>query len=51
MSFHSDNDPEAAPITTFLKEFGAAPTPEKKAIIKKSSLPTEETQLIILEKE
>lgn len=51
MAYHSDNDPEAKPVTEFLKEFGSAPDPEKKVIIKKASLPTEETQLILLEKE
>lgn len=51
MAHHSDNDPKAAPITAFLKEFGSAPEPEKKVIVKKSTLPQEETQLIVLEKE
>lgn len=51
MAFHSDNDPAAKPVTDFLKEFGSAPEPEKKTIVKKSSLPDEETKLILLEKE
>lgn len=51
MAFHADTDPDAAPITGFLKEFGSAPEPEKKTIIKKSTLPQEDTQLILLEKE
>lgn len=51
IAHHSDNDPEAAAITGFLKEFGSAPEPEKKTIVKKSTLPQEETQLILLEKE
>jgi hypothetical protein len=51
MAFHSDNDPSAKPVTEFLKEFGSAPEPEKKTIIKKATLPQEETQLILLEKE
>lgn len=51
IAYHSDTDPDAAPITAFLKEFGSAPDPEKKTIIKKATLPQEETQLILLEKE
>jgi L-ascorbate metabolism protein UlaG (beta-lactamase superfamily) len=51
IAYQTDTDPDAAPISTFLKEFGSAPNPEKKTIIKKSTLPQEDTQLILLEKE
>lgn len=50
--FKSENDPTAEPVTGFLKEIGAATVaPEKKTIVKKSSLPQEETSVIVLEKE
>ena len=47
-----DTDPDAAPISAFIKELGLKPEiTEKKVIIKKKDLPQEETKLIILEKE
>lgn len=52
IGFQSDNDPQAAPVNQFLKEMGATNgQPEKKVIIKKKDLPTEETRVIILAKE
>ena len=52
MAFQSDNDPSSAPVAQFLKEMGAANgQPEKKIIIKKKDLPTEETKVIVLAKE
>ncbi|OGH92723.1 MAG: hypothetical protein A2534_01900 [Candidatus Magasanikbacteria bacterium RIFOXYD2_FULL_39_9] len=52
MAYHCDTDPDAAPITAFIKEAGLkAETGEKKIIIKKKDLPQEETKLIVLEKE
>ncbi len=52
IAYKSDNDPEANPVGDFLKEMGVpAQTPEKKFIIKKKNLPTEETQVVVLEKE
>ena len=52
MAFKSDNDQKAEPISVFLKEMGTPMgEPEKKIIIKKKDLPTEETKVIILSKE
>ena len=52
MAYHCDTDPDAAPITAFIKEMGLKPeATEKKVIIKKKDLPQEETKLIVLEKE
>jgi len=51
-AFKSDNDPEAKPIDSFLKEIGAKNNePEKKIILKKKDLPQEELEVRILEKE
>ncbi len=52
IGYHCDTDPNAAPITAFVKEMGLKPeASEKKVIIKKKDLPQEETKLIVLEKE
>lgn len=52
MAYNCDTDPDAAPITAFIKELGLKPeATEKKVIIKKKDLPQEETKLIVLEKE
>ena len=52
MAYSCDTDPDAAPITAFIKELGLKPeASEKKVIIKKKDLPQEETKLIVLEKE
>lgn len=52
MAYSCDTDPDAAPVTAFIKELGLKPeAKEKKVIIKKKDLPQEETKLIILEKE
>ena len=52
IAFKSDNNPKAKPVEDFLKEMGvSASTLEKKLIIKKKNLPTEETQVIVLSKE
>lgn len=52
MAYNCDTDPNAAPITAFIKELGLKPeATEKKVIIKKKDLPQEETKLIVLEKE
>lgn len=52
MAYHCDTDPDAAPVTAFVKELGLKPeATEKKVIIKKKDLPQEETKLIVLEKE
>ena len=52
MAYNCDTDPDAAPVTTFIKELGLKPeATEKKVIIKKKDLPQEETKLIVLEKE
>ena len=52
IGFQSNNDPGALPVEKFLKEMGL-PTdkPEKKVILKKKDLPTEDMKVIILEKE
>ena len=52
LAYHCDTDPDAAPVTAFIKELGIKPeATEKKVIIKKKDLPQEETKLIVLEKE
>ena len=52
MAYNCDTDPDAAPVTAFIKELGIKPeATEKKVIIKKKDLPQEETKLIVLEKE
>ena len=52
IGYNCDTDPDAAPVSAFVKELGLKPeTTEKKVIIKKKDLPQEETKLIILEKE
>lgn len=52
LAFQSDNDPSAFPIEKFLKEIGL-PTDkaEKKIILKKKDLPTEDMKIMVLEKE
>ncbi len=53
IAFQSDNDPKAAPYTTFCKAMGTVlkGEPETKVIIKKKDLPTEDTSVIVLAKE
>lgn len=52
VAYNCDTDPDAAPLSAFVKELGLkADTIEKKFIIKKKDLPQEETKLIVLEKE
>lgn len=53
MAFKSENDPNADPVQTFLKEMGVTNggNPETKVIIKKKDLPEEETRVIVLAKE
>ena len=52
IAYNCDTDPEAKPVSAFVKELGLkAEATEKKVIIKKKDLPQEETKLIILEKE
>lgn len=52
IGYNCDTDPDAAPLTSFIKELGLkADATEKKYIIKKKDLPQEETKLIVLEKE
>lgn len=52
MAYHCDTDPDAQPVSAFIKELGLKPeATEKKVIIKKKDLPQEETKLIVLEKE
>jgi L-ascorbate metabolism protein UlaG (beta-lactamase superfamily) len=52
MAYNCNTDPDAGPLTAFVKELGLKPeTTEKKVIIKKKDLPQEETKLIVLEKE
>ena len=52
MGYNCDTDPDAAPLSAFVKELGLkADATEKKFIIKKKDLPQDETKLIVLEKE
>ncbi|MBI2037513.1 MAG: MBL fold metallo-hydrolase [Candidatus Magasanikbacteria bacterium] len=52
IAYNCDTDPDAAPITAFVKEMGLKPeSGERKVIIKKKDLPQEETKMIVLEKE
>lgn len=52
IGYNCDTDPDAAPLSSFVKELGLkADATEKKFIIKKKDLPQEETKLIVLEKE
>lgn len=52
ISYQSDNDPQAKPVDSFLREMGIKDNkPETKVIIKKKDLPQEETQVIVLSKE
>lgn len=52
LAYRSDNDPKAAVVTDFLKAVGAgSQEAEKKVIVKKKDLPTEETKVIVLAKE
>ena len=51
MGYQSDITPDLEPVSNFIKELGLKPEIEdKKIIIKKKDLPTEEAQLMILEK-
>lgn len=53
IAYKSDNNPDMESVEKFLKEMGVAGKiqAEKKTIIKNKSLPTEETQVILLSKE
>lgn len=52
IAYKSDNEPDAAPVQTFLKEMGASNVAEeKKIIIKKKDLPQDETKVMVLAKE
>lgn len=52
VGYQSENDPKAAAVDVFLREMGAKPDKaENKVIIRKKDLPTEETKVIIIEKE
>jgi L-ascorbate metabolism protein UlaG (beta-lactamase superfamily) len=52
IGFQSDNDPTAFPVEKFLKEIGLpSDKPEKKIILKKKDLPTEDMKIMVLEKE
>lgn len=52
IAYFSDNDPQAKPVDSFLREMGVKDhKPETKVIIKKKDLPQEETQVIVLSKE
>lgn len=53
IAYQSDNDPTAAPVTTFCKAMGTVMKgeAETKVIIKKKDLPTEDTSVIVLAKE
>lgn len=51
-AFKSDIDPQAKPVSGFVKEIGvAAETPEKKIVIKRKDLPQEDMRVIVLTKE
>ena len=50
--FKSDIDPDADPVSTFIKAYGAKDVVEEsKTIIKKKDLPQEDTRVIVLTKE
>ncbi len=51
IAYQSDNDPQADRVDAFLKAFGGSPRLEKKLIVKKKDLPTEETIVVVLSKE
>lgn len=52
MAYRSENEPKADDIAPFLKAMGASGVkPEPKVILKQKDLPTEETRVIVLEKE
>lgn len=52
LGYQSENDPNALPIEKFLKSMGVAQmTPEKKISLKKKDFTTEDTKVIVLEKE
>src|SRR3989338_10060825 len=52
IGFESDNDPKAFPLEKFLKEIGLpSDKAEKKIILKKKDLPTEDMKIMVLEKE
>ncbi len=52
IGFQSDNDPNALPLEKFLKDMGVATEQaEKKIILKKKDLPTEDMKVMVLEKE
>jgi len=51
VAYHADTDPSARPLSDFIKEMGLkAELTDKKIIIKKRDLPTEEMKLYVLEK-
>lgn len=52
MGYKSDNDPDAKPISEFIKAIGAkAEEEEKKVIIKQKDLPQDDMRVIVLHKE
>ncbi len=51
MGYQCDSDPEAEPLSAFIKELGLKPeVTDKKVIIKKKDLPQEDMKLMVLEK-
>ncbi|MBT4941495.1 MAG: hypothetical protein HOL80_02875 [Candidatus Magasanikbacteria bacterium] len=51
IAYLSDNDPNATPVESFIKEIGVPPQDaEKKLVIKKKDLPQEDMQVIVLTK-
>lgn len=52
LAFKSDTDPQATPVSDFIKEVGLTPEKEeKKVILKKKDLPQEDMKVIVIEKE
>ncbi len=51
MAYQCDTDPTASPLSDFIKVLGLTPAvTDKKIIIKKKDLPSEEIKLMVLEK-
>lgn len=51
MGYQCDSDPDAAPLSAFIKELGLKPEiTDKKIIIKKKDLPQDDMKLYVLEK-
>lgn len=51
IAYQCDTDPNALPLSAFIKELGLKPEiTDKKVIIKKKDLPQEDMKLIVLEK-